>query len=583
MINHIITIIITLFLALVSNFNYLRSEVIITPEASSGFTTKNETRTSKFMVSTANPNASKAGFNIIKNGGNALDAAIASQLVLNIVEPQSSGIGGGAFIVFWDNQKKKLYTYDGRETAPKSADPYLFINKDGEIIKRSSATIGGKSVGVPGLIKVMELAHKKHGKLSWKKLFNPAITIANEGFRISPRLFKLLSLDKTLREIPDTSKYFYNNKDTPLPIGSILRNYPLAKTLKEISEIGATSFYNGQLAKDIIKKVHSTDKNPGSLTLNDLKSYKAFYRDPICGGYKEFIVCGPPPPSSGGIGVIQTLGILEKFNLSKMKPWSVEALNIFIEANRLMFSDRALYIADPDFFPVPTKELINKNYLRQRASLISINSKLPVTLPGKFKNFNLKKLSKGKNIELESTTHISIIDKEGNAISMTSSIEAAFGSHLMVNGFLLNNQLTDFSYKAIKEKKVVANQVVGGKRPRSSMAPIVILNKYNEIVALTGSAGGPSIIPLVTKSIIGLLDWGLTPQEAVNLPNVLVFGSNVFLEKDTFLAKQQKELELLGYKVKMIDFASGLHVIQKTEDGLLGGADPRREGTVLGD
>ncbi|MAI06116.1 MAG: gamma-glutamyltransferase [Alphaproteobacteria bacterium TMED87] len=556
---------------------------IIIPEGSSEIIEKRGTVASNFIVTTANPYATNVGYDIIRRGGNALDAAIASQLILNLVEPQSSGIGGGAFIMFWDNKNKILHSYDGRETAPDSANPYLFIDEKGEIIRRSSAIIGGKSVGVPGLIRVLELAHNKHGKMQWSELFKPAINLSSKGFKLSPRLFKLLKNNKILPRLKDSSSYFYQPDGQPFPIGTTIINKPFAKTLSKISKHGSKEFYIGSLAKEIVEKVKTSAVNPGLISIDDLKSYQAISRKPICGKYFKYTVCGPPPPSSGGIGVIQMLGILENFNLNRTDPWSLEALKVFIEATRLMFADRELYIADPDFFLTPAKQLVSREYLQKRAKLIQNDSILKDVSPGKFRGYPLKSLSKGNSLELQSTTHISIIDNEGNAVSMTSSIEAAFGSHLMVRGFFLNNQLTDFSYKPIKEGKIVANQVESGKRPRSSMAPIIILDESNEVIALTGSAGGPSIIPLVTKSIIGLLDWSLSPQDAINLPNVLSFGSTVFLEKGTNLEKKKAKLLEMGYKVRSINFASGLHAIYKKDGKLFGGADPRREGKVRGD
>ena len=575
-------LVLTLFFLIIWPKNLISSDNIIIPEGSSGVIEKNETSTTNFMVVTANPYATETGYKIIKEGGNAIDAAIASQLILNLVEPQSSGIGGGGFIMFWDNKNKILHSYDGRETAPNSANPYLFINKNGEIISRRSATIGGKSVGVPGLLRVLEMAHNRHGKMKWENLFKPAIHLSGRGFKVSPRLYKLLKNNKTLPRLDNPSNYLYQPDGSPHPIGTVLVNKPFADTLTKISKNGPDEFYMGNLALEIIEKVKKSELNPSSISINDLNSYKAIVRKPICGKYFEYSICGPRPPSSGGIGVIQMLGILENFNLSGMKPWSLESLKVFIEATRLMFADRELYIADPNFFIAPIKELVSEDYLRKRAKLIQKDSILSDALPGEFKGYPLKNLSVGNSLELNSTTHLSIIDNEGNAVSMTSSIEAAFGSHLMVKGFFLNNQLTDFSYKPIKEGRIVANQVEGGKRPRSSMAPIIILDENDEVILLTGSAGGPSIIPLVTKSIIGILDWGLSPQEAVNLPNVLTFGSTVFLEKGTSLEESKGELSEMGYKVRIIDFASGLHTIHKKNGKLYGGADPRREGNVRG-
>lgn len=553
------------------------------PEAASGLTEQKGGTASRFMVAAANPLAVEAGYDVIQAGGNALDAAIATQLVLNLVEPQSSGIGGGAFILYWDNQAQKLFAFDGRETAPASATEDRFLADTGEAMGRREATIGGKAVGVPGLVKVMDLAHKEHGKLQWADLFTASIEVAEQGFEISPRLHRLLEVDKTLPQMQVPAEHYYQADGTPKPVGTLLTNPRMTTTLKRIASEGSKAFYQGDIAEAIVKRVQETTRNPADITLEDIANYRAKERDPICAPYREYKVCGMPAPTSGGIGVIQTLGLLEKFDLPNMEPWSAEAIHLFIEASRLVYADRAVYIADPDFSPVPEKGLIDRGYLADRATLINPAGRIARAEAGKPPQKGAFNYGPGRDSERPSTTHISVIDEDGNAVSMTSSIEGAFGSHLMVHGFLLNNQLTDFSYDAIAEGRTVANRVEGGKRPRSSMAPIIVFDKNNEIAAVSGSPGGMAIVPLVAKTLIAMLDWGMTPQDATNLPNILLFGSTVFLEGGTSVAALKPELEALGHRVSIGNFPSGVHALGMRDGMILGGADPRREGTVMGE
>ncbi|NKB43565.1 MAG: gamma-glutamyltransferase [Alphaproteobacteria bacterium] len=553
------------------------------PEASSGLIEQKGGTASKFMVAAANPIAVQAGYDAIKAGGNALDAAFATQLVLNLVEPQSSGIGGGAFVLYWDNAAKKLFAYDGRETAPTTATEDRFLAADGTAMRRPQAVIGGKSVGVPGLVRVMKLAHERHGALQWAETFTSAIDVAENGFAVSPRLFRLLELDKTLPQIKTPAAHYYLADGTPKPVGTVLKNPVMAATLSRIATEGPSAFYEGRLAEDIVAEVRKTTRNPSDLTLTDMANYRAKERTPLCAPYRSFTICGMPAPTSGGIGVIQTLGLLEKFDLPNMEPWSTEAAHLFVEASRLVYADRATYIADPDFSSVPEQGLIDRGYLADRAALIDPASRMDNAEPGKPPQKGSFNYGPGRDFERPSTTHISVVDDEGNAVSMTSSIEGAFGSHLMVGGFLLNNQLTDFSYDAVAEGRTVANRVEGGKRPRSSMAPIIVFDENDEIVAVSGSPGGMAIVPLVSKTLIAMLDWGMTPQEATNLPNILLFGSMALLEGGTALAERKEDLEALGHRVRVGNFPSGVHAIGIRDGMIFGGADPRREGTVMGE
>lgn len=553
------------------------------PEASSGLVEQKGGTASRFMVAAANPIAVQAGYDALKSGGNALDAAFATQLVLNLVEPQSSGIGGGAFVLYWDNAEKKLYAYDGRETAPATATEDRFLTEGGEAMGRREAIIGGKSVGVPGLVRMMHLAHERHGASQWSDMFSSAITVAESGFDISPRLFRLLEVDKTLPLIATPAAHYYQADGTPKPIGTRLKNAKMANTLRRLSQEGPAAFYTGTIAEDIVAEVTGTTRNPADLTLDDMAGYEAKARDPLCAPYRRFTICGMPAPTSGGIGVLQTLGLLEKFDLPNMEPWSAEAVHLFAEASRLVYADRAMYIADPDFSPVPQQGLVDRDYLAERAALINPAGRIDKAEAGKPPQKGAFNYGAGRDFERPSTTHISVIDQEGNAASMTSSIEGAFGSHLMVHGFLLNNQLTDFSYDAVADGRTVANRVEGGKRPRSSMAPIIVFDENDKVVAVSGSPGGMSIVPLVTKTLIAMLDWNMTPQEATNLPNVLLFGPTVLIEGGTKLEDHKEELEALGHRVRVGNFPSGVHAIGIKDGMIFGGADPRREGTVMGD
>ncbi len=553
------------------------------PEADSGLKEQKGGTANSFMVAAANPIAVKAGFDAIQAGGNALDAALVTQLVLNLVEPQSSGIGGGAFIVFWDNKEKELFVYDGRETAPATATEDRFLQADGNAMERLEAIVGGKSVGVPGLLRAMELSHGRHGRLPWRELFEPAITVARKGFAISPRLHRLLEVDSELPNMDVAGEHYYQSDGSPKPVGRILKNPKMAKTLARLATDGANAFYTGALAEAIVETVQHATRNPADLTLSDLSAYKAKERKPLCGSYRQFKICSAPAPTSGGIGVIQTLGLLERYDLPSMEPWTAEAIHLFVEASRLVYADRAAYIADPEFVPVPQSGLIDRGYLAERSNLINPLQRMAKAIAGSPPQKGKPLNAPGISFERPSTTHISVIDAEGNAVSMTSTIEGAFGSRLMVGGFLLNNQLTDFSYRAAADGRTVANSVDGGKRPRSSMSPVIVFNKDNEVVAVSGSPGGMAIVPLVAKTLIAMIDWNLTPQEATNLPNVLMFGSTVFLEQGTEIERHKETLTALGHRVRVGNFPSGVHALAIRDNMIYGGADPRREGTVLGE
>ncbi len=538
------------------------------------------------MVASANPHASRAGIEILRAGGSAVDAAVAVQMVLSLVEPQSSGIGGGAFMLH-HSEGGGIEAYDGREVAPAAVKSNLFLDKDGAPESKRDVMPGGRSVGVPGVIAMLALAHREHGKLAWKDLFEPAIALAQNGFAVSPRLHSLIAGDKSLMKFPASRAYFYTPDGDPLPMGHVLKNPALADTLSTIAEEGPEAFYKGPLAADMVAAVQSAPINPGQLSLEDITGYMAKKRVAVCASFRIWNVCGMPPPSSGGIAVIQILKMLEADDLSAYAPGSVAAVNLIAETARLAYADRATYLGDSDFVDVPIVGLVDGDYLRARRHLVSpgkIMQHAPAGLPPGASAAYIR----AEPSEVPATTHYSIVDGLGNVLAMTSSVESAFGSRMLVRGFLLNNQLTDFTFVAEQDGKQVANRVAAGKRPLSSMSPTLVFDQDGRPVATLGSPGGPLIITFVAKTLIGVLDWDLSIQDAINLSNFIHFGETLYIERGSPLAAKRSEFEAMGYKVGEGSLASGLHgiVIRYTEDGrytLEGGADPRREGTIEAD
>ncbi|WP_419147944.1 gamma-glutamyltransferase [Pseudoalteromonas 'SMAR'] len=552
------------------------------PEAATGFEAKQARTAEKYMVVAANPYASKAGQLMLAKGGSAVDAMIATQLVLTLVEPQSSGIGGGGFILYYDKSKDKLITFDGRETAPQDADAGLFLDRNGKAVRWIEAVVGGRSVGVPGILHAFKQAHDKYGKLPWLELFKPAIQLAKEGFTVSPRLQMLLEkrLNPGLTKLSPAKEYFYPNGKA-LRAGTTKKNPELANFYFKLAYQGIDAFYEGQNATKLVQAVQNSNIAPGKLQLSDLEQYQSKVRDPICSNYHEYKVCSMAPPSSGGIAVLQMLKILEPFKLSQYKANDLEALHLFTQASRLAFADRDYYVADPDFTTVPTAALLNEEYLQGRSALIgdNDNNNFPVGDP----TAGQVAYAMDDSYELPSTTHVSIVDDQGNAISMTSSIEMAFGSTVMVNGYLLNNQLTDFALSPKVGDKWVANRVEPKKRPRSSMSPVMVFNKDGSLKLIVGSPGGSRIINYVAQTIVGVLDWGLSPQQAIDLPKITNRNKYTTLEKGTELAKHADYFEQKGHRVQVRDLNSGLHAIAVHNKYLEGGADPRREGVALGE
>ncbi|MSO93315.1 MAG: gamma-glutamyltransferase [Rhodospirillales bacterium] len=539
----------------------------------------------RHMIAAPHPLAAEAGREMLKAGGSAVDAAIAAQMVLTLVEPQSSGIGGGGFIMHYAAKSGNITAYDGRETAPASAHPYMFLDGTGKEKAFDDAMIGGLSVGVPGLLRMLEMAHKEHGRLPWKTLFQAAIKHAEKGFPISRRLHESIAgAVKHLGLFPDTAKYFLDADGKAKPAGAILVNKPLAATLQLIAERGPDAFYSGPIADDLVKTVQQAPRNPAGMKKSDLAGYKAKKRDPQCMPYHEHLLCGMGPPSSGGLTVLQILGILQKFNVAQMKPGSVESVHVIAEASRLAFADRNAFIGDPDFVSVPTAGMLAPDYLEKRAGEISLSRAASGKVaPGALSAKHTRLSLPDAVAEGDSTDHVSVIDADGNAVAMTTSIEHQFGSRLMVRGFLLNNQLTDFNFTPNDGNVPVPNRVAPGKRPRSSMAPTLVFDGQGRVVMAVGSPGGSRIIGYVLNSIIAALDWKLNIQEALELPHFVNRNGKTELEAGTPLEKLRPALEKLGHEVDVVRMQSGLHGLMAVDGRLTGGADPRGVGLAVGD
>ncbi|MCW8883690.1 MAG: gamma-glutamyltransferase [Motiliproteus sp.] len=553
----------------------------LAPEAATGRSARTLVEADKFMVVTAHPLATEAGYQILRSGGSAMDAAVAVQAVLTLVEPQSSGIGGGAFMLHWDQGGKYLQAFDGRETAPLEADGRLFIDADGKPIPWPKALVGGRSVGTPGVLKMLELGHQQHGRLPWSELFTHAIAHSRNGFEVTPRLQKLLEkeINPGLKRYSESRNYFYPNGQA-LQAGERVLNKPLAATFEAIANQGTEYFYQGPLADRIVFRVRGAEGNPGLLSQQDLKDYRALERRALCRPWQQYRVCSMPPPTSGGVTLLQILGLLESQQLAKQAPFDADSSHLFTQASRLAYADRGRYLADSDFVEVPVDRLLDKQYLDQRASTIDPQQDMgkaeagtPVTLSR----------SDDRSPELPSTSHFVIVDGEGNGVSMTTSIEMAFGSTLMVDGFLLNNQLTDFSFVSEQDGGLVANRVEPGKRPRSSMTPVMVFDQQGRLRLLLGSPGGSRIINYVAKALLGKLVWEMDIQQAISQANISNRNGTTELEAGTNAEALSKALQAKGHKIKIRDLNSGLHGIWIAEDGgLQGGVDPRREGLATG-
>ena len=570
------------------------------PELPSGWTTKSTQYAERDMVAAANPLAVDAGVQMLAQGGSAVDAAIAVQMMLTLVEPQSSGIGGGAFLMHYEPSTRALVAWDGRETAPAAATPDQFLDANGKPLEFTKAVDGGLSVGTPGVMKLFEVVHAKHGKLPWAKLFEPAIALAESGFPVSPRLYTMIAGTAARLCTQKAAAAYFLKAGTceAKDEGTPLKNPELAATLRALASGGAKAFYGGPIAEAMVDAVRSHPTNPGRLTLADLAAYTPKERTPVCGEYRGYRLCGMPPPNSGAIAVLQTLGILQHFDVPRLAPNSADAVHLIAEAYRLAFADRAKYVGDPDFVQVPVAGLLDPAYLKARAGEIRMDRSLGAAAAGVPPGATTRGLD--QSLSLPSTSHLAIVDRDGRMVNMTTTIENGFGSLQMVKGFLLNNQLTDFSLAPLDaEKRPIANRVEPGKRPRSSMAPTMVFGPSGEVEAIVGSPGGSNIIQYVTKTLVGIIDWKLDIQQAIDLPN---FGAQTTatttLEKGTLLAGLEAALAGRGHTIAIADINSGLQGIvfngtrANGQPGALarapgkgrwaGGADPRREGAARG-
>jgi gamma-glutamyltranspeptidase/glutathione hydrolase len=497
------------------------------------------------MVAAADPRAVAAGLEMLRAGGSAADAAIAAQLVLGLVEPQSSGLGGGAFVLHWSEKERRVRGYDAREAAPAAARPDRFLDRHGNPEEFLRAVTSGRAVGVPGVPRLLEVLHRERGKLPWARLFEPALRLADGGFKRTRRFQRMLE------RYPDVQALFPLNRE-------------YAATLRTLAAKGADAFYGGPIAEDIVRAARS------DLALEDLARYRVIERKPVCGAYRGYRLCGMGPPSSGGVGVLQILGLLERTGFAAAKPGSAEAVHLFSEAARLAYADRLLHVADPAFAPAPVNKLLATRYLHARAKLIGERS-MVYAHPGDLDG------------EAAGTSHLSVVDAEGNAVAMTTTIEHAFGSRILVRGFLLNNQLTDFSFNPELFGRPAANRVEPGKRPRSSMAPTLVFDRDGRLKMALGSPGGLAIINYVAKTLVATLDWGMDIQQAISAPNFGSTNGPTFLERGTAVEALGDALAERGHVLNFAPLTSGLHGIERVPGGWRGGADPRREGIAAGD
>ncbi len=522
------------------------------------------------MVAAAHPLAVEAGLEVLGRGGSAIDAAVAVQMMLGVVEPQASGIGGGGFLLYYDGTSHAITVYDGRETAPAGATPTMFLGSDGKPLPFRQAVASGLSVGVPGAVALLELAHKEHGKLAWNSLFATSIAAARNGFPVSSRLAAWLDLVKPFRDEPAARTTYYTADGSPRKQDDKVVNPALADTMQLLADKGGSVLREGPIAEEMVKRVREHVR-PGTLSLADLAAYRPIKREALCGPYRVWTICGMGPPSSGGLAILQALAILEPFDLSHDRPNDLRSLHLIAETSRLIFADRAHYVDDPAFTPVPVAKLLAPAYIAQRRALISLDKSMGPqgsVPPGYVEH---------------GTSHMTIVDKQGNAVSFTTTIESPFGSLMMVGGFILNNELTDFSEVAVRDGQPVANRVEPGKRPRSSMSPTFVLNRDGSLVLSVGSAGGQRIIGDTLQALIGMLDWNLSAQAALDLPRVLNMNGPTELEEKGDLPAQAGRLRALGHEVQVRRHEGGLTAIHREGDGWGGGADPRRDGVARGD
>ncbi len=568
------------FFALISGLCLPATHAEMSPEPDTGFTPKTAVSGRDFMIVTAHPLATKAGYEILKRGGTAADAGIAAQLVLGLVEPQSSGLGGGGFALYFDKQSGRLVSLDGREKAPASVGKHLFRSPNGQPMNFYKAAIGGRAVGVPGTPALLEKLHEWYGRLEWRDLFSPAIALADNGFEVTPRLGKMVVKDRPrLRRYTDTRLYFFPDSVTPIHEGYVLRNEEYGQTLRSLALSGASVFYEGEIAREIVETIRDIPDNPSSMTIEDISGYHVKERPPVCGLYRGYKICSMGEPSSGGLTLLNILGILQHFDLRALGPDHPKNWHVIGEASRLAFADRNFYMADPDFVKTPGRALIDPAYLKSRAAQIS-DKPIANLKPGKPAGWSGQ--GAADNMQRPpGTTHLSIIDRYGNVLSMTSSIENAFGSRVMAGGFLLNNQLTDFSFVAEENGVPVANRPQGGKRPRSSMTPVIMFDPKGRPVLVTGSAGGSAIIGYVLQTILNIVDWDMDVQSALDAPHIVHRGQEFEFEREQ--RDLRMKLDQIGHPSKVKELNSGLTAIHRAGTLYFGAADPRREGTALGE
>lgn len=562
----------------------LAQRQLFEPEATTTRTEGSLARAKTFMVTTSSRPASEAGRDMLRAGGSAVDAAIAAQLVLGLVEPQSSGLGGGAFLLHWDKAAKSLVAYDGRETAPATAKPDRFL-KDRRPMPFETAVRSGLSIGTPGLVRLLKAAHDKHGKLPWARLFEPAIRLAEGGVTVTPRLHLLLRLtgidafDETARA------YFFDNGGSPLAAGTIVKNAAYASTLRAIAERGPDGFYAGDVAEAVLRAVARAPNVAGDLTVADLAGYAVIERQAVCAPYRVYRVCGMGPPSSGGTAIAQILHLIEPFDLGRVTDGRLPAhgVHLILEAQKLAYADRGRYLADPAFVPVPSG-LIDPAYLAERRKLIDPAKAMPPPPPGLPPGVAKRAFGTDATLETTGTSHVSVIDADGNAVAMTTTIEGVFGSGVMAAGFLLNNELTDFSFLPIDaEGQAIANRVEGGKRPRSTMSPTIVFDDKGDVFAVLGSPGGGRIILFVTKALVALMDWKLDAYQASSLMNFGSMGEGADIETDWQSIMTGLRLRGYGHAVHADLMNSGLNILAVRGGTLEGASDPRREGAALGD
>jgi len=553
--------------------------VVIALPASAQIT---ETVAKRHMIAAANPHAAQAGLEMMRAGGSAVDAAIATQMVLGLVEPESSGIGGGAFMLVYDAKTKRTTSFDGREMAPASATPTMFLDATGQPRTKADAIPGGLSVGIPGVVKMLWLAHQKYGKLPWAKLFEPAIKLSEEGFPVGPKLARTIK-NFSRGDMPDIKAHFYHPDGTPLAEDEIYKNPEYAASLRKIAKEGPDGFYKGEIAQAIVDTVQHAPRQQGGMTLEDLDKYQAKERAPVCGDYREYNVCSMGPPSSGGVAVLQILGMLQRFTPEQLTPNTVSGAHLFAQASRLAYADRAQFLADPAFVDVPIRGLTDKAYIASRAALIDPDKDMGTAVAGNPPQKHAA-LSPQVSPVLHGTSHMTIVDDSGEVVAMTTSVETGFGAKIMAKGFILNNTLTDFSFQPVRDGKPVANAPAPGKLPLSAMSPTIVFDKKGDFLVSVGSPGGPAIIDYVAQILIGILDAKMSSKQAMSMPHEINMNGSTLLELSPTTDALAAQLTAKGHTVQTSRMeGSGLHSIQKVKDGYIGAADPRRDGIALGD